>query len=63
MRDNLIEEGEEILNLFNADNEEDMRYLTSLGIDPFYELANVHVVMGKLDRAIEIYRRAVGYTP
>src|SRR3972149_4850226 len=63
MMDNLIEEGEEILNLFNADNEEDMRYLTSLGIDPFYELANVYVVMEKLDRAIEIYRRAVRIYP
>ena len=63
MRDNLIEEGEEILNLFNADNEEDMRYLSSLGIDPFYELANVYVVMGKFDRAIEIYRRAIQVYP
>jgi len=63
MGDNLIEEGEEILNLFDADNEEDMRYLSSLGIDPFYELANVYVVMGKLDRAIEIYRRAVQVYP
>lgn len=63
MRDNLIEEGEEILNLFNADNEEDMRFLSSLGIDPFYELANVYVVMGKLDRAIEIYRRAIQVYP
>ncbi|MDO8141376.1 MAG: hypothetical protein Q6358_07720 [Candidatus Brocadiales bacterium] len=63
MRDNLIEEGEEILNLFNADNEEDMRFLSSLGIDPFYELANVYVVMGKLDSAIEIYRRAVLVSP
>ena len=63
MREGLIEEGEEILNLFNADNDEDMRYLSSLGIDPFYELANVYVVMGKLDRAIEIYRRAVRVYP
>lgn len=63
MRDNLIEEGEEILNLFNADNEEDMRFLSSLGIDPFYELANVYIVMGKLDRAIEIYRRAIQVYP
>ncbi|MBM4064083.1 MAG: tetratricopeptide repeat protein [Planctomycetes bacterium] len=63
MGDNLIEEGEEILNLFDADNEEDMRYLASLGIDPFYELANVYVVMGKLDRAIEIYRRAIRVYP
>ena len=63
MMDNLIEEGEEILNLFNADNEEDMRYLSSLGIDPFYELANVYIVMGKLDRAIEIYRRAIQVYP
>lgn len=63
MGDNLIEEGEEILNLFDADNEEDMRYLSSLGIDPFYELANVYVVMGKLDRAIEIYRRAIRVYP
>src|SRR3989339_24407 len=63
MGDNLIEEGEEILNLFDADNEEDMRYLSSLGIDPFYELANVYVVMGKLDRAIEIYRRAIQVYP
>ena len=63
MRDNLIEEGEEILNLFNADNEEDMRLLSSLGIDPFYELANVYIVMGKLDRAIEIYKRAIQVYP
>src|SRR3989304_2674913 len=63
LRDNLIEEGEEILNLFNADNEEDMRFLSSLGIDPFYELANVYIVMGKLDRAIEIYRRAIQVYP
>src|SRR3989339_1592550 len=63
MGDNLIEEGEEILNLFDADNEEDMRYLSSLGIDPFYELANVYVVMGKLDRAIEIYRQAIRVYP
>ncbi len=63
MGDNLIEEGEEILNLFNADNEEDMRFLSSLGIDPFYELANVYIVMGKLDRAIEIYRRAIQVYP
>lgn len=63
MMDNLIEEGEEILNLFNADNEEDMRFLSSLGIDPFYELANVYIVMGKLDRAIEIYRRAIQVYP
>lgn len=63
MGDNLIEEGEEIINLFDADNEEDMRYLSSLGIDPFYELANVYVVMGKLDRAIEIYRRAIRVYP
>jgi len=63
MRESLIEEGEEILNLFNADNEEDMRYLSSLGIDPFYELANVYVVMEKLDRAIEIYRRAIQIYP
>lgn len=63
MGDNLIEEGEEILNLFDADNEEDMRFLASLGMDPFYELANVYVVMGKLDRAIEIYRRAIRVYP
>lgn len=63
LRDNLIEEGEEMLNLFNADNEEDMRFLSSLGIDPFYELANVYIVMGKLDRAIEIYRRAIQVYP
>jgi tetratricopeptide (TPR) repeat protein len=63
MGDNLIEEGEEILNLFDADNEEDMRYLTSLGIDPFYELANAYVVMGNLNRAIEIYRRAIQVYP
>lgn len=63
MMDNLIEEGEEILNLFDAGNEEDMRILSSLGIDPFYEMANVYVVMGKLDRAIEIYRKAVRVSP
>jgi len=63
MRDGLIDEGEEILNLFDADNEEDMRCLSSLGIDPFYELASVYVVMGNLGRAIEIYQRAVLINP
>ncbi|OHC01887.1 MAG: hypothetical protein A2Z58_01235 [Planctomycetes bacterium RIFCSPHIGHO2_12_42_15] len=49
--------------MFNSDNEEDMRYLSSLGMDPFYELANVYVVMEKLDRAIEIYSRAIRIYP
>ena len=63
MKDNLIEEGEEIMNLFNADSEENIRYLSSLGVDPFYELANVYIVMGKLDSAIEIYNRAIRIYP
>ncbi len=63
MLDSLIEEGEEIVNLFNPDNEEDIRYLSTLGIDPFYELGNAYSAMGRLDNAIEIYNRAIRVYP
>lgn len=62
MQDSLIEEGEEVINLFNPDSEADIRYLSFLGIDPFYELANVYSAAGKIDNAIEVYNRAIrGY--
>ncbi|NUO07123.1 MAG: tetratricopeptide repeat protein [Candidatus Brocadia sp.] len=63
MRDSLIEEGEEIINLFNPDNDEDIRYVSFSGIDPFHELANVYSAMGRLDNAIEVYNRAIKIYP
>ena len=63
MKDGLIEEGEDIINLFNPDNEEDLRCLSFLGIDPFCELANVYSAMGRLDNAIEVYNRAIQIYP
>jgi tetratricopeptide (TPR) repeat protein len=63
MQDSLIEEGEDIINLFNPDNEEDIRYLSSLGIDPFYELGNAYRAMGRWDEAIEVYNRAIQVYP
>lgn len=62
-QDSLIEEGEEIVNLFNPDSDEDIRYLSFLGIDPFYELANVYSAMGRIDNAIEVYNRAIRVYP
>jgi len=59
MINNLIEEGEKVIHLFNANQEEDVRCLSSLGIDPFYELANAYILMEKLDNAIEVYNRAI----
>lgn len=59
MINDLIEEGEKVIHLFNANREEDMRCLSSLGIDPYYELANAYIIMGKLDNAIEVYNRAI----
>lgn len=62
MRDSFIEEGEVVINLFNPESETDIRYLSLLGIDPFYELANVYSAMGRIDNAIEVYNRAIrGY--
>lgn len=63
MRGSLIEEGEEIVNLFNPDNEEDSKYLSLLGLDPFYELANAYIITGRLDNAIEVYNRAIKVYP
>ncbi len=63
MRDGLIEEGEEVINLFNPDSEADIRYLSLLGMDPFYELANVYSTMGKIDNAIKVYNRAIRVYP
>lgn len=62
MRDSLIEEGEEIIKLFAGD-EEGVRYLSSLGIDPFYELANVYCDTGRLNNAIDVYNRAIMFYP
>lgn len=63
MLDSLIEEGEEIINLFNPDKEEDIRYLATLGIDPFYELGNAYRSMQRLHNAIEVYNRALRIYP
>ncbi|MFN3532557.1 MAG: tetratricopeptide repeat protein [Candidatus Brocadia sp.] len=62
-QDSLIEEGEEIVNLFNPESDEDIRCLSFLGIDPFYELANVYSAMGRIDNAIEVYNRAIRVYP
>ncbi len=59
MINDLIEEGEKVMHLFNANREEDMRCLSSLGIDPYYELANAYIIIGKLGNAIEIYNKAI----
>lgn len=59
MRESLIEEGEEVINMFNPDSESDIRYLSFLGIDPFFELANVYSTMGRIDSAIKVYNRAI----
>ncbi len=63
MRDSIIKEGEEIINMFPTDNKEDIRYLSFLGIDPFFELANVYSAMGMLDNAIEVCNRAIKVYP
>lgn len=62
MRDSLIEEGEEIIKLFPSDNE-GLRYLSLLGIDPFYELAHVYREVGMLHNAIDVYNRAIMFYP
>lgn len=63
MMDSLIEEGEEIINLFNPGNEKDIGYVSLLGIDPFYELGNAYSTMGRFDNAIEVYNRAIQRYP
>ncbi|TVM00238.1 MAG: hypothetical protein CV087_14825 [Candidatus Brocadia sp. WS118] len=62
MRNHLIEEGKVLLNLFTA-NEEDIRCLSSLGIDPFYELANIYCAMKRFDDAIDVYNRVIPIYP
>ena len=62
-QEDLIAEGEEIINLFNAGNKEDMEYLSLSGIDPFYELANVYIVTENLSSAIDTYNRAIKMYP
>lgn len=59
MINHVIKEGEKVIHLFNANREKDMRCLSSLGIDPFYELANAYILMDKLDSAIEVFHRAI----
>lgn len=58
MRNRLIEEGNVLLKLFTA-NEEDIRSLSSLGVDPFYELANTYCDMKRFDDAIDVYNRVI----
>lgn len=58
MRNRLIEEGNVLLKLFTA-SEEDIRSLSSLGVDPFYELANTYCVMKRFDDAIDVYNRVI----
>lgn len=62
MRNSLIEEGEEIIKLFAGDDE-GLSCLSLLGIDPFYELANVYRDMGRLNNAIDVYNRAIMLYP
>lgn len=63
MKDRLVVEGANIVNTFRADNEEDVNYLSSLGVDPFFELANVYVTMKKVDDAISVYNKAIKIYP
>ena len=58
MRDSLIEEGKELIKLFTAD-EEDIRCLSFLEVDPFFELANIYHKMGMFDDAINVYNRVI----
>lgn len=58
MRNDLIEEGNVLLKLFTA-NEEDIRSLSYLGVDPFYELANIYCSMKRFDDAIDVYNRVI----
>lgn len=62
MRDSLIEEGKELIKYFAAD-EEDIRCLSFLEVDPFYELANIYHNMGMLDDAINVYNRVIPIYP
>lgn len=61
--DGLIEEGEAIVNSFDIKNEDAVKYLTSLGIDPFYELANAYIVRGRLENAMEVYKLGISGYP
>lgn len=62
MMDSLIEEGKELIRLFTAD-EKDIRCLLMLGIDPFFELANIYYEMGMVDDAINVYNRVIPVHP
>jgi TolB-like protein len=60
MNDELIAEGEVIIKSFDVNNQDMVECLSSLNIDPFYELASVYIVAGKLSDAIGVYEQAVG---
>lgn len=62
MRDSLVEEGAEIIKLFAGDDE-GLRCLSLLGIDPFYEMANVYRDMGRMNNAIDVYNQAIMFYP
>lgn len=62
MMDSLIEEGEVLIKLFTAD-EENIRSLSSLGVDPFYELARAYYEREMFDDAIDVYRRVIPFYP
>ncbi len=62
MRDDLIEEGKVLIKLFAA-NEEDIRCLSFLGVDPFFEMANIYYEMGMFDDAINVYNRLIPIYP
>jgi thioredoxin-like negative regulator of GroEL len=60
MNDELIAVGEVIIKSFDVNNQDMVECLSSLNIDPFYELASVYIVAGKLSDAIGVYEQAVG---
>lgn len=62
MRDYLIEEGKVLIKLFAA-HEEDIRCLSFLGVDPFFEMANIYYEMGMFDDAINVYNRLIPIYP
>ncbi|MEK6620969.1 MAG: tetratricopeptide repeat protein [Planctomycetota bacterium] len=62
-QEDLITEGEELINMLTAGNKEDMEYLSLSGTDPFYELANVYIVTENLSSAINTYNRAIKIYP
>ncbi|MCP5006458.1 MAG: hypothetical protein GY941_21350 [Planctomycetes bacterium] len=60
----IIEEGEQILTLLeNSFDEKVLEVFLSTGLDPFEEVANVYVNGGDMEKAIDIYRKAINVYP